>query len=413
MVLDIDIAALESRFLRYVVIETQSDETSSSYPSTAGQWDLLRLLEAELKALGVRDVVLDAHGYVIAHLPGRGARAGAPRVGFLAHVDTSPDALGAGVCPQIIPAYDGGDIVLREGVVLSPTESPELLRYVGQRLITTDGTTLLGADDKAGVTAIMEAIRYLQAHPEIAHAPLAIAFTPDEEIGLGVAHFDIERFGADFAYTIDGGGLGELSYENFNAAEAHVTICGVNVHPGEAKGKMRNALRLALLFDAALGEELRPEASEGREGFFHLHEMCGTTAEAQLHYLIREFDAERFAAMKKLLVDEAERLNAAYGAKCVEIAIKDQYPNMLTYLRPAMFVVEAALCAFEAAGVVPDCSPIRGGTDGVRLSERGLPCPNLFAGGHNFHSVREYVPVNSIAKAAEVIIRLAHSFTHS
>ncbi len=412
MELKINLTALEARFLRYVAIETQSNEKSPTYPSTAGQWTLLRLLEAELKALGVADVELDAHGYVTCHLPGRGAADDAPCVGFLAHVDTSPDAPGAEVHPQIIPAYDGGDIPLTDGVVLSPTDSPELRRYIGQRLITTDGRTLLGADDKAGVAAIMEAVAYLQMHPEIAHAPLAIAFTPDEEIGLGVEHFDIKRFGADFAYTIDGGGLGELSYENFNAAEAKVAIHGVNVHPGEAKGKMRNALRLALAFDAALGDTSRPETTEGREGFFHLHELRGTTSEAQLEYLIREFDTDRFAAIKALLVETAERLNAQYGARCVEVQIRDQYANMLEYLRPAMFVVEHALCAFAEAGIVPDCSPIRGGTDGVRLSERGLPCPNLFAGGHNFHSVREYVPVPSIAKATEVIIRLAHSFTH-
>ena len=410
MVLNIDLSTLEARFLHYVSLDTQSDETSPTSPSTSGQWTLLRLLFDELKELGVKEVDLSPHGYVIAHLPGRGASAAAPCVGFLAHVDTSPDAPGGGVHPRIIAHYDGGDIALCDGVSLSPQESLELLHYVGQRLITTDGSTLLGADDKAGVAAIMEAVSYLVSHPEIAHAPLAIAFTPDEEIGLGVAHFDLSAFGADFAYTIDGGGIGELSYENFHAAEAKVTLHGINVHPGEAKGKMRNALRMAMAFDAALGATQRPEVTEGREGFFHLHEMHGTTGEAQLHYLIREFDADRFQAMKAQLADTARHLSSQYAAECVSVEIHDQYPNMLEYLRSSMYVVEHALCALEASGIQPDCSPIRGGTDGVRLSAQGLPCPNLFAGGHNFHSVKEYVPVESMGKATEVIVRIAHSF---
>jgi len=411
MDIKIDVDSLEKRFLRYVQINTQSAPIHSTYPSTEGQWTLLRLLKEELDSLGLEEVTLDEHGYVMAKLAGRHCPPDAPAIGFLAHVDTSPDASGDSVKPRIIPSYDGADIVLKEGVILSPSESPDLLSYVGQRLIVTDGTTLLGADDKAGVAAIVEALRYIQSHPELPHVPLRIAFTPDEEIGEGVNYFDIAKFDAAFAYTIDGGRIGELSYENFNAASAHITIRGINVHPGEAKGKMINAARIAVEFDTLLGATDRPEATEGREGFFHLQELKGNESEATLTYLIREFDAEIFRQREKKLEALASQLNHCYGAHTVTVSIKKQYPNMISYLAASMHIVDIAKQVFEEAGIIPDCRPIRGGTDGVRLSERGLPCPNIFAGGHNFHSVLEFLPVHSMVKASEVIVRLAHKFT--
>ena len=410
MEIEIDVVSLEARFLRYVQINTQSAPNHSTYPSTEGQWTLLRLLKAELEALGLDSITIDDFGYVTGRLAGRNCCPDVPAVGFLAHVDTSPDAPSEGVKPRIIESYNGQEIVLANGTILSPTESPELLSYVGQRLIVTDGTTLLGADDKAGIAAIMEALRYLSLHPELPHAPLCIAFTPDEEIGEGVRFFDIDKFGAAFAYTIDGGGIGELSYENFNAAGAEVNIRGVNVHPGDAKGKMLNAARIATEFDTLLGATDRPENTAGREGFFHLHDIMGNESDAKLSYLIREFDDEIFYQRKQKLENLAALLNHRYGAKTVTVTIKDQYPNMRSYLGTSMQVVERATQVFEEAGIVPDCSPIRGGTDGVRLTERGLPCPNIFAGGHNFHSVLEYLPVRSMQKASEVIVRLAHRF---
>lgn len=410
MEIEIDVISLEARFLRYVRINTQSAPNHSTYPSTEGQWTLLRLLKAELEALGLDSIAIDEFGYVTGRLTGRNCCPDVPAVGFLAHVDTSPDAPSEGVKPRIIESYNGQEIVLANGTILSPTESPELLSYVGQRLIVTDGTTLLGADDKAGIAAIMEALRYLSLHPELSHAPLCIAFTPDEEIGEGVRFFDIDKFGAAFAYTIDGGGIGELSYENFNAASAEVNIRGVNVHPGDAKGKMLNAARIATEFDTLLGATDRPENTAGREGFSHLHDIMGNESDAKLSYLIREFDDEIFYQRKQKLENLAALLNHRYGAKTVTVTIKDQYPNMRSYLGTSMQVVERAKQVFEEAGIVPDCSPIRGGTDGVRLTERGLPCPNIFAGGHNFHSVLEYLPVRSMQKASEVIVRLAHRF---
>ena len=411
MVVAIDECSLEDRFLHYAQIDTQSDDNSNTHPSTPGQTQLLQLLRNELLELGISNVELSPNGYLQAHIPGRNCAAQAPRVGFLAHVDTSPDAPGANVSPQIVASYDGGDIFLKNGSVLSPTDSPELRNYTGQRLIVTDGNTLLGADDKAGVAAITEAIRFLQQHPELPHAPLSIAFTSDEEIGRGVDLFDIKSFGADFAYTIDGGKLGELAFENFHAARADITFRGINAHPGDAKGKMLNAIRMAIAFDNEIGANDRPECTSGREGFFHLHEFCGTTSEAHLNYLIRELDSERFYQRKQQLQRIAEDLNQRFPNGIVTLRITDQYPNMLTYLAKSMFVVERALDVFREAGITPDCSAIRGGTDGVRLTELGLTCPNIFAGGHNFHSVYEFLPVRSMTKACEVIVRLAHTFS--
>lgn len=410
MEVDIDIVSLEKRFLQYAQINTQSAPNQTATPSTAGQWTLLRLLQAELKDLRLEDITLHDTGYLTARLAGRNCAPDAPAIGFLAHVDTSPDAPGEGVKPRIIEAYNGEDIVLENGTILSPIDSPELRAYVSQRLIVTDGRTLLGADDKAGIAAIMEALRYLVSHTELAHAPLCIAFTSDEEIGEGVRFFDIEKFGATFAYTIDGGAIGELSYENFNAASAEIHIRGINVHPGDAKGKMLNAARVAIEFDALLGATDRPEATAGREGFFHLHNLEGNESAATLSYLIREFDDEIFRQRKQKLENLTALLNQRYGANTVTLSIKEQYSNMLAYLTPSMAFVERTKHIFDEAGIVPNCSPIRGGTDGVRLTERGLPCPNLFAGGHNFHSVLEYLPVRSMQKASEVMVRLAHHF---
>lgn len=413
---ELNVEAIVARFLRYVAFDTQSDARSQTYPSTAKQLELSRLLVHELLSLGVADAHLDDHGYVVAHLPGRGAYALAPCVGFLAHVDTAPDASGANVKPQIVRGYDGQDIILNPtlGLRLSPSLFPEMLHYVGEDLIVTDGTTLLGADDKAGVAAIMAAVEYLQAHPEIPHAPLAVAFTLDEEIGRGVQHFDVPAFGAAFAYTIDGGAVGSLEYENFNAAGATVTLLGLSVHPGDAKGRMRNAIALGEQFDALLPQDERPECTEGREGFYHLVEFTGTVSQATLHYIIRDHDAERFQQRKQKLMAVAEHLNRLYQSPCVSVVLEDQYRNMLECIQPHMHVVETARTAMEAAGLKPVELPIRGGTDGANLSWRGLPCPNLFAGGHNFHGPYEYLPVRSLAKASEVIVRIAaHYATHA
>jgi len=411
VVVNIDAQSIEERFLRYVRIDTQSDPLAETSPSTVKQWNLLNVLKTELENLELSEVSLDTQGYLFAKLPARNASTNTPHVGFLAHIDTSPDASGYDVKPRIIPSYDGTDLLLSDGIVLSPNESPELLNYMGQRLIVTDGTTLLGADDKAGIAAIMEALRFLRLHPEISHAPLCIAFTPDEEIGRGVTHFDIKKLGADLAYTIDGGALGELSYENFNAARATIRFQGLNVHPGAAKNKMRNAARMAIEFDSMIGETDRPENTEDREGFFHLHDIQGNENTASLSYLIREFDDEIFQQRKKKLQILTEFINQRYGKGSAILTLNDEYHNMRAYLKDAMFVVEHAKKAFLDAGVTPNYSPIRGGTDGVRLTELGLPCPNIFAGGLNFHSIYEFLPIASMVKASEIIVRIANSFS--
>lgn len=404
----VDRVSLQERFLRYVAVDTQSDAASSSVPSSAGQLRLGRLLVAELRALGVEEVEQDEGGCVMARLPGRGCAADSPRVGLIAHLDTAPDAPGSPVRPRIVRAYDGGPIALGErGVrVIDPAVFPELLNYKGQDIIVTDGETLLGADDKAGVAAIMEALRYLMLHPEVAHPPLRIGFTCDEEIGRGADHFDISRFDADFAYTVDGGAVGELQYENFNACEAQVIVEGESVHPGEAKGKLRNALTLAREYDAMLPQLERPEYTSGREGFFHLVGVHGDVSRAEMHYIVRDHDGEAFLHRTELLQSVAAGLNAREGAERVRVVITDQYRNMLSVLQSRMDIVRVAREAIVKSGLKPREEPIRGGTDGARLSEMGLPCPNLFAGGHNFHGEYEYLPVESLVKAAEVVVRL-------
>ena len=395
-----------NRFLRYVSVNTQSDEESQSQPSATREWDLLKMLRDELKALGV-EVSLDEYGYVMASIPSNVGHE-VPAVGFIAHVDTSPDASGADIKPQIIENYDGGPIDLKgvPGLQLKPEEFPEMRQYQGQTLITTDGTTLLGADDKAGIAEIMHAVQYMVEHPEFKHGPVRIGFTPDEEIGRGVVKFDVARFGARYAYTMDGGEIGELEFENFNAASAKIHIQGRNVHPGYAKGKMRNAILIGQEFNAMLPVMARPEHTEGYEGFFHLISFKGTVEDADFAYIIRDHDRARFEARKEMMVKVADYLNAHYGEGTVALELKDQYYNMREQVEPHYHIVEKAVKAMEMAGVKARIQPIRGGTDGANLSFKGLPCPNIFAGGHNFHGKMEFVPLESMEKAAQVVLNL-------
>ena len=399
------------KFLRYIAVDTQSNEESESQPSAAKEWDLLRMLQKELEALGV-EVTLDEYGYIMASIPSN-VEADVPAVGFIAHVDTAPDASGKDVKPQIIERYDGGAIDLKgvPGLQLKPEEFPELLHYVGETLITTDGTTLLGADDKAGVAEIMTAVQYMVEHPEFKHGPVKIGFTPDEEIGRGVVKFDVKRFGADYAYTMDGGEIGELEFENFNAASAKVHIQGRNVHPGSAKGKMRNAILIGQEFNSLLPVDQRPEYTEGYEGFFHLISFKGAVEEADFAYIIRDHDKVKFEAKKGLIGKVAAFMNAKYGEGTVQLEVKDSYYNMRAQVEPHYHIIEKAVKAMEMAGVKPKIQPIRGGTDGANLSFKGLPCPNIFAGGLNFHGKMEYVPLKSMEKATEVILNLISLFS--
>ncbi|MCR4844525.1 MAG: peptidase T [Bacteroidales bacterium] len=401
---------LQDRFLRYVSVDTQSNEESQTQPSAAKEWDLLKMLRAELEALDV-EVTLDEYGYVMATIPSNVDRH-VPAVGFIAHVDTAPDASGAGVKPQIVPDYDGGAIDLKgvPGLQLKPEEFPEMLHYVGQTLITTDGTTLLGADDKAGVAEIMQAVQYIVEHPEFKHGPVKIGFTPDEEIGRGVVKFDVKRFGADFAYTMDGGEVGELEFENFNAASAKIHIQGCNVHPGYAKGKMRNAIHIGEELNALLPEGERPEYTEGYEGFFHLISFKGSVEEADFSYIIRDHSREKFEARKELMQKAADTINAKYGEGTATAVIKDQYYNMREQVEPHYHIIEKAVKAMEMAGIKARIQPIRGGTDGANLSFKGLPCPNIFAGGLNFHGKMEFVPLESMEKAYQVILNIITLF---
>ncbi len=398
------------RFLRYVSIDTQSNEDSTSQPSTAKQLNLLKLLRDELEAFGV-EATLDEYGYVMASIPSNLDHE-VPSVGFIAHVDTAPDAPGDGIKPQIIKNYDGGEIPLKgvPGLSLRPSEFPEMLHYKGQTLITTDGTTLLGADDKAGVAEIMDAVQYIVAHPEFKHGPIKIGFTPDEEIGRGVVKFDVKRFGADYAYTMDGGEIGELEFENFNAASAKIHIQGCNVHPGYAKGKMRNAILIGQELCALLPVSERPEYTEGYEGFFHLISFKGEVEQADFAYIIRDHDRARFEERKALMVKVVDFINAKYGAGTAVLVLKDSYYNMREQVEPHYHIVEKAVKAMEMAGVKPKIQPIRGGTDGANLSFKGLPCPNIFAGGLNFHGKMEFVPLESMEKASEVILNLVSLF---
>lgn len=398
---------LVDRFLSYVKFDTQSDELTNLTPSTPGQMIFAEHLREELEAMGLSDISLDENGYLMATLPAN-IDADVPVVGFIAHLDTSPDMSGRHVSPRIVQSYDGGDIVLNadKGIVLSPAEFPELLGYEGQDLIVTDGNTLLGADDKAGIAEIISAVDYLKSHPEIKHGKIRIAFNPDEEIGQGAHKFDVARFGADWAYTMDGGEIGELEYENFNAAVAKVTFVGRNVHPGYAKHKMINSMRIANQFVIMLPRWETPEHTEDYEGFYHLVSMEGTVEQTVLTYIIRDHDRDRFERRKKELEHLARKINHEFPG-CCSIEIKDQYYNMREKVEPVMYIVEIAEEAMRRAGVTPKVQPIRGGTDGAQLSFKGLPCPNIFAGGLNFHGRYEFVPVPSMEKAKDVIVEIA------
>lgn len=398
---------LTDRFLKYVKFDTQSDELTNLTPSTPGQYKFAQALEKELHELGLEEISLDENGYLMATLPANTDRE-VPTVGFIAHLDTSPDLSGHNVNPRIVKAYDGGDITLNadNDVVLSPSEFPELLHYVGQDLIVTDGTTLLGADDKAGIAEIISAVEYLQAHPEIEHGKIRIAFNPDEEIGQGAHKFDVERFGADWAYTMDGGELGELEYENFNAAVANVTFKGRNVHPGYAKHKMVNSIRIANQFILMLPRWETPEHTEGYEGFYHLVKIEGDVEKTTLTYIIRDHDRDRFERRKRELEHLTRKTNNEFPG-CATIEIRDQYFNMREKIEPVMHIITIAEKAMELAGVTPKVQPIRGGTDGAQLSFKGLPCPNIFAGGLNFHGRYEFVPIPSMEKAEKTIVEIA------
>ena len=399
-----------NRFLRYVQVDTQSNEDSESQPSSKKQLNLLRLLTKELNDLGV-EATLDEFGYVMGRIPSN-VDAPVPAVGFIAHVDTAPDASGENVKPQIISNYDGSDIPLKgvSGLALKPSEFPELLAHKGETIVTTDGTTLLGADDKAGVAEIMDAVQYIMAHPEFKHGPIRIGFTPDEEIGRGVVKFDVAKFDAQYAYTMDGGEAGELEFENFNAASAKIHIQGCNVHPGYAKGKMRNAIHIAQELNDLLPADQRPECTEGYEGFFHLISIKGSVEEADIAYIIRDHSRELFEQKKAKMQECVDAINVRYGAGTATAAIKDQYYNMREQVEPHYKIIEIAMKAIADAGVEPRVQPIRGGTDGANLSFRGLPCPNIFAGGLNFHGKFEWVPLESMQKASQVILNILQGF---
>jgi len=402
-------SSVVDRFIRYVKIDTQSDRGSNTYPSTEKQLNLAKMLIQELDDLGLADVDLDENGYVTATLSANIEREGIPVVGFLAHMDTSPDLSGENVKPQFIENYDGGTVVLNaeKGITMSSEEFPALKKYVGKTLITTDGTTLLGADNKAGIAEIMTAVEYLLAHPEIKHGTLKIGFTPDEEIGRGVDFFDVEKFGADFAYTIDGGEVGEVQYENFNAAGAEITIHGRNVHPGKAKMKMRNALLIGMELNDLLPVFERPEFTQDYEGFYHLYEFEGTVEQAHMSYIIRDHDREKFEAKKSLLCAAVEFINKKYGDNVLDLKIEDQYFNMREQVEPHPKIMQTAIEAVKSVGVKPIIEPVRGGTDGSRLSYMGLPTPNIFTGGHYFHGKYEFIPVFAMEKAVETIVAIA------
>lgn len=396
-----------NRFLKYVSFDTQSDEASSSTPSTKKQFRLAEYLVEELRAIGLEEVEMDTQGYVYATLPSNVEHA-VPTIGFIAHIDTSPDASGANVQPRIVQNYDGTDIVLdaEAGIVTAVEKFPELLRHVGEDIIVTDGHTLLGADDKAGIAEIVSAMAYLVQHPEVKHGRVRVAFNPDEEIGRGAHQFDVERFGCEWAYTMDGGEVGELEFENFNAASARIDITGVSVHPGFAKDKMVNAARLATEFVQKMPAAEVPEATTGYEGFFHLTGLSGSVERATLNFIIRDHDRERFEARKAMLRGLVQGMNLKYGYEAIALQLDDTYYNMREKVEPVMHIIDIAREAMEAAGVVPQIKAIRGGTDGAQLSFMGLPCPNVFAGGLNFHGPHEFLPIPNLKKACEVVVNI-------
>lgn len=398
---------ITERFLKYVSFTTTSDENTNLTPSTPGQMIFAQFLVEELKSIGLQEVELDKNGYVMATLPANTDK-NVPVIGFISHMDTSPDMSGKNVKPRIVENYDGNDILLNDEkvIVLETEKYPEILLYKGQDIIVTDGTTLLGADDKAGIAEIVTAMEYLIAHPEIKHGKIRVGFTPDEEIGQGADHFDVAKFGAEWAYTMDGGQIGELEYENFNAAGAKVIFTGLNVHPGYAKHKMKNSMRIAMQFVNMLPRSETPEHTEGYEGFYHLTNVSGTVEQTTLSYIVRDHDRDRFERRKKEMEHLVHKINAEFGENTAKLELKDQYYNMREKVEPVMHIVDLAFEAMKANEVEPMVKPIRGGTDGARLSFEGLPCPNIFAGGHNFHGRFEYVPVQSMEKAMMVIVKI-------
>ena len=400
--------ALVERFLKYVSFDTQSSEETEVTPSTPGQMVFAKYLKEELESLGLEDITLDEHGYLFATLPANIDKP-VPTIGFIAHMDTSPDMSGKDVSPRIVQNYDGSDIVLcaEENVVLSPSQFPELLDHKGEDLIVTNGKTLLGADDKAGIAEIVSAIVYLKEHPEIKHGKIRIGFNPDEEIGLGAHKFDVEKFGCDWAYTMDGGEIGELEFENFNAASAKITFKGRNVHPGYAKNKMINSIRVANRFCAMLPAHETPEHTEGYEGFYHLISFNGDVEQTTVAYIIRDHDRARFESRKKKIERFVSEINAEYGEGTATLELRDQYYNMREKIEPVMHIIDTAFKAMEAVGVEPHVKAIRGGTDGAQLSFKGLPCPNIFAGGLNFHGRYEFAPIQNMEKAMKVIVKIA------
>ena len=408
----IDKQHLTARFIKYVTIDTESDPNNPAFPSTEKQWNLAKVLETELIQIGLQDVELDKNRYIMATLPSN-LNYEVPTIGFVAHIDTSPDFTGANVKPQIIENYDGKDILLNKekNIVLSPDYFDDLLQYKGQTLITTDGTTLLGADDKAGVTEIVTAMEYLINNPEIKHGKIRICFTPDEEVGKGAHLFDVEKFGAKWAYTMDGSQIGELEYENFNAASAKITVTGKIVHPGYAKGKMINSMLIANDFIAAVPADEVPEKTTGYEGFFHLHDLNGNVEETILEYIIRDHDFDLFEKRKNLMQKIVDDFNKRLQQDLIKVEIKNQYFNMKEKVTPVMHIVDIVEEVMKDIGITPLIKPIRGGTDGSQLSYKGLPCPNIFAGGHNFHGRFEYIPVESMIKATEVIVGIAQKIS--
>ncbi|MBQ7870317.1 MAG: peptidase T [Prevotella sp.] len=397
---------ITERFLNYTKFDTQSAEDSQSVPSTSKQLVFAEYLRKELEAEGLEDVELDDKGYIYATLPSNIKGKDVPTIGFISHYDTSPDCSGADIKARIVKGYDGGDITLSEGIVSSPKKFPELLSHVGEDLIVTDGHTLLGADDKAGIAEIMQAVCWLRDHKEVKHGKIRVAFNPDEEIGMGAHHFDVEKFGCEWAYTMDGGDVGELEFENFNAAGAKVTIKGMSVHPGYAKDKMVNANRLAAEFAAMLPADETPETTEGYQGFYHLLGIKSNIENATMSYIIRDHDRRKFEARKAFFAECAEKMNEKYGEGTVVADVRDQYYNMKEKIDPCMHVIDIVLKAMQDCGVAPKVKPIRGGTDGAQLSFKGLPCPNIFAGGVNFHGPYEFVSIQSMQKAMEVIVRI-------
>jgi tripeptide aminopeptidase len=399
------------RFAKYVKYDTNSKDAVEDFPSTPGQMVLAADLAEELESIGMKNVSVDKYGYVFASLPSN-VEYSVPSIGFIAHMDTSPEMPGKGVNPKIVENYDGGDIVLNKelNIVLSPKEFPELKNYIGQAIITTDGTTLLGADDKAGIAEIMTAMEYFINHPEIKHGPIMAGFTPDEEVGRGVDFFDVKKFGADFAYTLDGGSLGELDYENFNAARADITVKGRNTHPGTAKGVLKNSISIAAEFISMFPKSEVPENAEGYEGFYHLHGISGGVDNTTMKYILRDFGIDGLDIKKKTVQNIADELNKKYGSDTVIVSIKDQYYNMLEKINENKQIVDIAYKAIKECGIEPKVLPVRGGTDGSRLSFMGLPTPNIFDGGHNFHGRFEYIPIPSMLKSVEVIVKIAELY---